>query len=346
MITVQVRQPYPVLIQAGIWQAPAEHFTMPRLRIVTDANVERWVVPLHDRLKTAGFDVDVLSIPAGEASKTLDTCRLVYSFLTRTQADRHTGLVAAGGGVVGDLAGFAAATYMRGMPLVHMPTSLLAQVDSSIGSKVAVDLPEGKNLVGAFYDPVGILTDPHVLSTLPPREIATGMAEVIKAALIASPSLFERCRQGPPADLVEAAVRIKAAIVTRDPFETGERMQLNLGHTLGHALEAATGYARLTHGEAVSIGTVAAIRLSRRLGVLQDDMEADVAHVLSHWGLPVRAPGDVPWEALRPAFLLDKKRVGAKTRYVVPEVVGRVRVLDDVNLDEVGRVYRSLQEGA
>lgn len=283
--------------------------------IVTDSNVG----PLHAasvrrRLEAAGWRiVDVVEIPAGEASKGLEVYSSVVRRLARSGLRRDGTLFALGGGVVGDLGGFAAATYMRGIALVQLPTSLLAMVDSSVGGKVGLDLPEGKNLIGSFFRPRAVVADLRLLQTLPAREVSCGLAEVIKMGLLAGGAFFEdlsglqAARSGDLEaleSLVLHSVRFKAGVVAGDELETGERAILNYGHTIGHGLEAAAGYA-LPHGEAISIGMLAAARLAeRRLGV--DLIEVHEA-LLRSAGLPVEVRGVDP-DAVISAMARDKKR--------------------------------------
>lgn len=348
-IPVRARSEYRVYIEKGILsRVPAllRELGFDRVRVVTDRIVEPlYGQPLLATLQGAGLDAQLYAIDGGEAHKTLATCGMVYRFLSESRADRGTAVLALGGGVVGDLVGFAAATYMRGLPLIHVPTTLLAQVDSSVGSKVAVDLPEGKNLVGAFYDPVAVVADPDVLGTLPLREVSGGMAEVIKAGLLASPGLFNAVRDTVSdfEPVVVEAVRIKAGVVTRDPFEKLERMKLNLGHTVGHAIETVTGYSRYTHGECVAMGMMVAARLSQRLNILEGGWLPELEACLSQWKLPTRIPSDVGWDGVLAAMGHDKKRAGRKTRFIAPRFIGDVVVIDDVDLDVLRAAYQDVQ---
>ncbi|MBI3928909.1 MAG: 3-dehydroquinate synthase [Armatimonadetes bacterium] len=290
-------------------------------------------------------------VPPGEQQKSLDGARALYDQLVRLGCDRRTAVIAFGGGVIGDLAGFAAATFLRGVPLLQLPTTLLAMVDSSIGGKVGVDLPQGKNLVGAFYAPLEILADVGTLATLPRREWSGGMAEVIKHAVIASADFFEELERAgtdpaawTPEELarrVHRAAGVKVGVVGRDPREQGERAHLNFGHTLGHALEAAGGYAGLSHGEAVALGMLAALRLSRRQGRLEADFEERLRSLLVRWNLPVRLP-PLPWEAVAGALARDKKNLGSKLTFVIPRALGRVEVERGLEVSEVEAIFREL----
>lgn len=297
----------------------------------------------------------VITVPAGEKHKTLETIRYLYDRLLSAGLDRKGTIVALGGGVVGDMAGFAAASYLRGVDFVSCPTTLLSMVDASVGGKTGVDLPQGKNLVGAFKQPTAVLADVATLLTLPPAEFASGMAEVVKHGLIASPGLLAKCEIGdwkirtddPPLisnlqSLVSEAVQVKRDVVQADPFEQGRRAVLNLGHTFGHAIEQVSGYA-VRHGEGVAMGLVAAVNLSARLDfcdpILQDRLEA----VLRHVGLPVRVPANLPPEDLYQAMGHDKKRAAGKLRFVLLRDVADVFVADDVADTAVMATLHSLQ---
>ncbi len=295
-------------------------------------------------LGLAGFTTKLVEIPDGEANKTLETVSGLYERLVAAGLDRRSPVIALGGGVVGDVAGFAAATYLRGVPFVQIPTSLLAMVDASVGGKTGVDLPQGKNLVGAFKQPALVVIDPAVLSTLPSAEFRSGLAEVVKHGMIGAPALFEALedREGtsPPAlaELIADAVRVKVAVVEEDPFESGRRAVLNLGHTFGHAIESVSGY-RVRHGEGVAIGLAAATRLAARLGLCDPALVARVEGLLARLELPTRAPGMAP-EQIVAAMATDKKRNGSRLRFVLPRSLGDVDVFDDVAVEDVVEVLR------
>jgi 3-dehydroquinate synthase len=291
-------------------------------------------------LRRAGFEADSYVVPPGEASKSLATASLLYEWLASRRAERGHALVALGGGMVGDLAGFAAATYLRGLPLVHVPTSLLAMVDASIGGKVAVNLSEAKNLVGAFYQPRLVVTDVSTLTTLPARELTSGWAEVVKQALIMDPDLLStlearaadlrRLEPEVTAAVVRRNVELKAQVVSEDERETaGRRTILNYGHTVAHGLEAASEYEALLHGEAVAVGMAAAAEIGRGLGVTPSALAGRQAAVLAAFGLPQEAPG-VDHERALEALALDKKVSGKAVRWVLLEDVGRTVLRDDV----------------
>lgn len=293
--------------------------------------------PLLASLREAGFEPVVCRIPGGEESKSLAQATGLYPRLAAAGIERGSPVVAFGGGVVGDLAGFVAATWMRGVPFVQIPTTLLAMVDSSTGGKTGVDLPAGKNLVGAFKQPAGVLIDPALLTTLPPRDLRSGLAEVVKHGLIAAPALFERLTTS-PADfstgdqpgwsaLIAEALAVKVALVSEDPYERGRRAHLNLGHTFGHAFELCSAYA-LPHGEGVAVGLVAAAALARELGEAPAALCEQVRSCLQGLGLPTTLEGIAPTKA-RLAMSQDKKKRGRRLRFVIPRGVGEVILVDD-----------------
>jgi shikimate kinase / 3-dehydroquinate synthase len=281
-----------------------------------------------------------ITIPPGEAAKTWEQAGRVLRALAAAGMEHDDHVVALGGGVVGDIAGFCAATYQRGVPVVQLPTTLVAQVDSAYGGKTGVDLPEGKNYAGAYHQPAAVLADPAVLATLPPAELAAGWAEVIKTALIAGGELWERVRDPAAvvdADLVLACARTKLAVVAEDERDQGRRQVLNLGHTLGHAIETATGYARYRHGEAVGLGLLAALTLSG-----QPVLRAEVAELLTAHGLPVTLDPGVDRAAVLAALERDKKRRGGRVGWVLVEAPGDVRVGRAVDPDDVARALGEL----
>lgn len=311
--------------------------------VVTDAHVgPRHLGPLVRALERSGWQPRARVVPPGEASKSAAqlTALWDWALLPPPDApppDRRTPVLALGGGVVGDLAGFLAATLLRGVPLVHLPTSLLAQVDSSVGGKVGINHAAGKNLLGAFHQPALVVADPAALATLPEREWTSGLAEVVKAALVADAAFFawletywDALAAREPnavAHAVARSVAIKAAIVAEDEREAGRRAVLNLGHTFAHAIERAAGYEGVTHGEAVAIGLRAALFLSARCAGFAERARADA--------LVARLPvppilASLGQDTLTEALLRDKKRQGERLRFVVLEAIGRARVTDDV----------------
>ena len=307
--------------------------------LVTDVNVRTLCEPYAGALESAGIGVSVAAVPAGEASKSLDRAAELFDELIRLKADRHTAVVAVGGGVIGDLAGFVAATFARGLPLLMVPTTLLAQVDSSVGGKVGVNHPRCKNIIGAFWQPAGVWVDTETLKTLPARELRCGLAEVVKYGMILDAPFFEELEAGADAvaagdpaalrRIVAVSCALKARVVTRDEREeTGLRAVLNFGHTIGHAVEAVVGYGgAFLHGEAVAVGMVAECRLAERLGWIGPELTARLVALLELFGLPVTAPGlDV--DALIEAMSRDKKNQAGKTRFVLPRALGRVELTD------------------
>ncbi|MCZ2095171.1 MAG: 3-dehydroquinate synthase, partial [Anaerolineae bacterium] len=290
-------------------------------------------------------DAVLITMPDGEQYKTLDTVAKLYADFVAAGLDRGSTVIALGGGVVGDTAGFAAATYMRGVRLLQIPTSLLAMVDSSVGGKVGVDLPQGKNLVGAFKQPDAVVIDPDVLRTLPEREWRCGAAEAIKHALIADPGLLDLI--DPAADqsvMIARAVQSKVDLVEQDPYEQNVRAYLNLGHTFAHAVELVSAYQWL-HGEAVGVGLVAAARLSAALGMLDAADAAQVEAIIRRFDLPTRL-GNLDPEELYAAMSTDKKWQGGHSRFVLLEGIGKPAIVRDVPPGQVIEVLASLRGNA
>lgn len=294
-----------------------------------------------------------VTVPAGEVHKTLASVELFWQGLLEAGIERRGAVVALGGGVVGDVAGFAAATYLRGVDVVQVPTTLLAMVDSSVGGKTGIDLPAGKNLVGAFHQPRAVVADLATLTTLPRREVLSGLAEVIKAALVGDAELFGVLEaRGPgmiddPDALEEAvsrAVALKARVVEADEKEGGARALLNLGHTLGHAVEAAAGYGAWTHGEAVALGIGFSARLSRHLGLLSASDEARLRGFLGDWGYPQRAEGLGVGEVLA-RLGVDKKSEGGAPRWVVLRAIGTAEWGVRVPPSVIETLLSEVQEG-
>jgi len=301
----------------------AERGLNSAMMVVTDENVQRAAAAGVRRSAFGGLPSVVL--PPGEQYKTLDTLRQLYDAFLQHGLDRQSVVIALGGGVIGDVAGFAAATFLRGLRWVNAPTTLLAMVDAGLGGKTGVDLPQGKNLVGAFHPPVLVVSDPLTLSTLPHEERRAGLAEVIKHAIIGDPALFEALERGMAfgsLEQLERAIRVKVEIVQADPFETGRRATLNLGHTIGHGLEAASGFA-LRHGEAVAIGLWAETWLAEEMGWAERGLTERVARTLLRHGLPTRAPGLDP-RAIRARMGADKKKAGGQLKFALPRAVGDV----------------------
>lgn len=322
--------------------------TTPRVLTITDENVAaHWLEPYRASLADAGITGTELVLPPGEQTKSFEYLQRVVEWMLDTGVDRKTMLVALGGGVIGDLAGFAAAITLRGMPFVQIPTTLLAQVDSSVGGKTAIDTAQGKNLVGAFHQPQLVLADTDVLDTLPERQFMAGYAEVVKYGLIGDLAFFEWCEAnggalaaGDPAKrahAVEASCRAKAAIVAEDERETGRRALLNLGHTFAHAFEAEAGFGeRLLHGEAVGIGMTCAFELSQRLGLCDGQ---DVARVRAHFqrvGMPIdlKAISDASWTADRLIEHMgrDKKTESGVLTFIMANGIGKAFICRDVDM--------------
>jgi 3-dehydroquinate synthase len=313
---------------------------LPRVAIVTNTTVAAlYLEQLAEALRVREVEVISIVLEDGERYKDWATLTRIYDALLERRCDRKTALIALGGGVIGDLAGFAAATYMRGIPFIQVPTTLLAQVDSSIGGKTGINHPLGKNMIGAFYQPRLVLADTAVLETLPPRELSAGMAEVIKHGLIRDSAFFawleqnmEKllvCDRDALAHAVRRCCEIKAAVVAEDERETGVRALLNFGHTFGHAIESGLGYGNWLHGEAVAAGMVMAADLSRRMGLIE---HADVERII---GLLKRAKLPVAPPEIAPARLLelmgvDKKAEGGKLRFVLLDGIGAASVRAEV----------------
>jgi 3-dehydroquinate synthase len=298
---------------------------------------------LATALTKRGYRVASCEVPDGEQHKTLATVGALFSKLAEAGLDRQGTVVALGGGVTGDMAGFAAATYLRGVRVVQIPTSLLGMVDASVGGKTGVDLPEGKNLVGAFKHPALVLADALALQTLPTAEVRSGMSEVIKHAIIAAPHLFARLEQGPGAlswQTLAEAIRVKVDVVNEDPFENGRRAVLNLGHTFGHAFERVTGYA-IGHGVAVGVGLVAAAQLGVELSLCDAAVKSRIAALVARWGLPIKLEG-MDAHRVRAAMCTDKKRINDALRFVVPEDIGRVTVVKAPDERAVRRAIQSV----
>ncbi len=347
---------YPILVDWGILESLGQKMKDAGLSgyayIISDDNV----FPLYgerveNSLELAGFTVDSLVVPHGERSKSLAVAMRIYDFLVLHRAERSHIIVALGGGMVGDLAGFVAATFLRGMPLVQVPTSLVGMVDSSIGGKVAINHPEGKNLIGSFHQPRLVLTDVQMLTTLPERELISGWAEVIKHGLIRDEEYIRFLEEN--ADklrsldnlLVTKAIKrstvIKAAIVSEDEKEAGLRTILNYGHTIAHGLETATGYDRMLHGEAVSVGMAGAAEIARRMGILDSESPDRQRALLQRFGLPVSCPG-VDVNAVLRAIELDKKVRMKEVRWVLLSRIGETEIRSDVPPDMVRDVLEKL----
>ena len=327
-ITVHTRPPYPVLIGPGLlFEAGALLRPLlgeARLLVVTDSNVAPlYLEAVMDGLGKAGFEASSWVFPAGEAQKNLRTLEELLGVLAREELGRGDVVLALGGGVSGDLAGLAAALYLRGIRCVQLPTTLLAAVDASVGGKTAVDLPAGKNLVGAFLQPTAVLCDTKTLRTLPPKVFAAGAAEAVKTGVLAGEALFSALEAGQlqasPQNIIESCVRYKAEVVERDEQDRGERQILNLGHTAGHAIERCSQYA-ISHGEAVAMGLALIARASARRGWCEKATAERICRLLCAQELPTRCPYSA--QALARAALHDKKRQGEAITLLIPAAIG------------------------
>ncbi|MCL6590560.1 MAG: 3-dehydroquinate synthase [Firmicutes bacterium] len=339
------KRSYPILIGNGLVNEAGgilkERGVNGKLLVVTNPTIAKWYLsPLLNSLRGAGFTVEAVEIPDGEIYKNLEQANQIYDALVAGRYDRKSILIALGGGVIGDLTGFVATTYMRGTGFIQIPTTLLAQVDSSIGGKVAVNHPRGKNLIGAFYQPGLVITDVGTLKTLPKAEFNSGMAEVIKHGIILDENYFrfitgelESIREADPrlmAWVVAGSCRIKARIVEEDEQETGLRAVLNFGHTIGHALESVTNYTYYKHGEAVALGMLAAVNLAAKAGVLKDpDLAGSLKKLVQELELPERVTG-LRAATIYEALYLDKKVDCGSIRWVLPEVLGKVKIVSDL----------------
>lgn len=352
---------YPVWVGWGILndigKRTKEYLSPSCSYIITDESVSEHARKVQISMEKSGIASHMYIVPPGESSKTLETVQQIYSWLAGRKAERRHLIVAVGGGVVGDMAGFVAATYLRGMPFVQIPTTLLAMMDASIGGKVAVDLPQGKNLVGAFYQPKFVLSDVETLVSLPERELNSGWAEAIKHGLILDKDLlgiFEsRVKEVRSLDrniateIIRKSVAIKANVVSRDEKETlGIRILLNYGHTIGHAIESSTGYTKYLHGEAVSIGMMAAAKIGQLAGVLGKEEVSRQEDVLKAYGLPVKAQNLVAEEIIE-ATTSDKKTSDGIVNWVLLNGLGNAvtnnRIPKNYVLDAVNFVIKDVQ---
>lgn len=351
-ITVELKErSYPIVIEDGLVSSVGEMMRgagfSGRVAVVTNDRVSGlYGERLGAGLEEAGFSPVVITIGDGEEYKNLDTVSTIYDRLIENHFERQSPIVALGGGVVGDIAGFAAATYLRGVPFIQVPTTLLAQVDSSVGGKTGVNHPSGKNLIGAFYQPRAVYIDPQVLATLEEREMRAGLAEVVKYGVIWDSGFFEYLEEKaerllePSAELaraIERSCEIKAEVVGQDELESGLRSILNFGHTFGHAIETQSGYGTFKHGEAVSVGMIMAADFSFMLGLCAGEVKTRLRSLLSALGLPVNPPA-LSANLLMGSMKLDKKVSGAKLRFVLAEGIGGV-VLKEVSEEELKRFF-------
>ncbi len=341
---------YPIYIDSGLLtntQLLKNHISGKRVCIVTN-NI---VAPLYlAQLKTrlSGFCVDEIILPDGEAEKSLVNFELIMSHLLAHEHGRDTTLIALGGGVIGDITGFAAACYQRGIDFIQIPTTVLAQVDSSVGGKTAVNHPLGKNMIGAFYQPKAVIIDIETLSTLPVREFNAGMAEVIKYGVLGEQSFFywleahvDEIKSGNKsvmAQMIEKCCQCKADIVANDETEAGMRALLNLGHTFGHAIEAEQGYGNWLHGEAVSVGMVLASTLSVTMNLLETSELCRIQTLIKAFDLPTKAPTNMGLEEFSRHMRRDKKNIAGKLRFIIPTAIGQSEMRDDVTQEMLQQI--------
>ena len=323
--------------------------------LISDSNVARlFAYRVKKSLTSSGFRATLITIPAGETSKTLKQVGAICDRMIAAGLDRQSFVIGLGGGMIGDISGFVAAIYHRGVPHVQIPTTLLAMVDSSIGGKTGVDTRAGKNLIGAFHQPSLVIDDLDVLKTLPRRQFNQGFAEIIKHAIIADPKMFRmleswdassRLASGALAlqSLIKRNVQIKSRIIAQDERDrTGQRALLNFGHTVGHATERAGNYRKFLHGEAVSLGIVAAFAISVKRAGLRPDQRAVIVDLLGQFGLPTRLPPNFPRKKILDAVKFDKKFEGGKIRFVVTPRIGAAYVTDRVTLDDIREAVEAL----
>lgn len=334
---------YPIHIGAGLLERAeliAARLPQKKVAIVTNTTVAPlYLAPFQRGLESHGVEVVPVSLPDGEVFKNWETLNQIFDALLKNRCERSTALLALGGGVVGDLTGFAAAVYQRGVPFIQVPTTLLAQVDSAVGGKTAINHPLGKNMIGAFYQPLAVVADTDTLSTLPSRELAAGLAEVIKYGLIRDHAFFEwledniqrliRCEPEALAYAIERSCAIKAQIVALDEREEGPRALLNFGHTFGHAIEAGLGFGTWLHGEAVAAGMILAARLAHKLGLVGTEDVTRTVRLLSAAGLPVEAP-DLGLDRYLELMGHDKKVHRGRNRFILLKGIGDAFVSDDV----------------
>ncbi len=348
---------YEIRIAAGHLHQLGTHltarFSSQRTFVVSDDNVGPHAATVVNALVQAGIQVSSVTIPHGEEQKSLASLSKLYDALAEYQADRQTSLLALGGGVVGDLAGFAAATFNRGLPLVMVPTTLLAMVDSSVGGKVGINHPHGKNLIGAFHQPKCVWIDTAVLDTLPEREYRSGLAEVVKYGVILDEAFFGWLQQNVPAiiqrdhaaleHVIARCCQLKAHIVEQDEFETkGLRAILNYGHTFAHAFEKVAGYGNLLHGEAVAIGMICASHLARQRGMVEDSITRRQSALLKQFLLPIQPDTTWPITAILESMKHDKKTHSGQLRFVLPHQIGQVESGISVTEAEVREVLGAL----
>jgi len=342
---------YPIYLEQGAMLNSAlfvPHIKGSKVVIVTNETLEPLFAPKLIQTLASSFDVAVVTIPDGEAYKTLTSYEQIMSFLLEHNYGRDVTLIALGGGVVGDITGFVAATYQRGVNFIQVPTTLLSQVDSSVGGKTAVNHPMGKNMIGAFYQPQAVVIDIDTLFTLPAREFAAGMAEVIKYGILGDAEFFAYIEQHKTSikekntaqliEIIKRCCRNKADIVAQDEKESGIRALLNLGHTFGHAIEAEMGYGNWLHGEAVAVGMVQASQLAQLRGWLNESEVEQVTQLLGFFDLPVTGPENMDCSHYLPHMKKDKKVQADTIRFVLPKRIGKAILVKDVTESELQQI--------
>jgi len=345
--------PYPVYIQENsvkdIGHILESQAIGKNIAVITDQNVANFYQkPVMASLKKSGYHAKFIILSPGEGSKNIQSMMHIWGELLNNGIDRKSTIIALGGGVIGDLAGFAASTFMRGIDWIGMPTSILAMVDSSLGGKTGIDLPEGKNLAGTFYPPKMVLVDPAVIDTLPIVEIKNGLAEVIKHGIISDSNLFEYCNNGLHhieknwGKLIRQAMAVKVKIIKKDPYEQGIRATLNLGHTIGHAVESLSEFS-IRHGEAISIGTYQEARLSEKLGLADMGLSEIIKNCFSTVDLPTELPEFINSDQLFHSMRYDKKKKDGKLFFALPVKIGEVKA--SVEIPNLERQLAELKEG-
>lgn len=346
---------YPIYIGQGLFgdsELLCRHIKATRIMLVSNTTVAPlYLDKVTTQLTRGGKLVDQVILPDGEAYKTLATLETIYDALLSNKHGRDTCIVALGGGVIGDMAGFAAACYQRGVDFIQIPTTLLSQVDSSVGGKTAVNHPLGKNMIGAFYQPQAVYIDIDCLKTLPSRELAAGMAEVIKYGIIWDEALFARLEQDCQAllaldetalaQVIRRCCEIKAEVVAEDETEKGVRALLNLGHTFGHAIEAEQGYGNWLHGEAVAAGMVMAASTSVLRGLITPEAKQRIEQLISAFDLPTQKPAEMGYDAFIEHMALDKKVLAGKLRFVLPTAIGQAALFSDVEEQQLRQIVES-----
>ncbi|MBC8282857.1 MAG: 3-dehydroquinate synthase [Nitrospinae bacterium] len=346
---------YDILLGTGLLSKVAESLSLvfqpSRIVLITHPSLfQLYGDKVLSGFKDQGWVTDVIEVPEGETSKTLGQAEKIFDRLLDLQCDRKSVLIALGGGVIGDLVGFVAATFQRGIPFVQVPTTLLSQVDSSVGGKTAVNHPKGKNMIGAFYQPRLVVADVDTLQTLPQKEFRAGLAEVIKYGVISDANLFDylekniekilRLDKECLAHIIKTSCAIKAEVVEKDERESHYRMILNFGHTLGHAIESLTGYSQFIHGEAVAIGMVYAAKLSQQLGKCQEGVIQRLDQLVRKCGLPADLP-DLDSNAIIESLYHDKKTMNHKIKFILVKEIGVVEIVEDMPEEEISKILHT-----